>query len=91
MNGRRGFRIAEPPRASSGIAQRQRASFRPGLSALPGKQSGARAPPRPADAIFRRPQRTAITFRKRCWAGGGARQPSQTRLHPNSTTERSQL
>jgi hypothetical protein len=87
MNGGRGFQIAEPPRASSGIAPQRRASFRPGLPAPSGKQAGARAPPWPADVMSRRPQRTAITFQKRCWAGGGARQPSQTRLHPSSTTE----
>jgi hypothetical protein len=96
--GRRGFRNAEPPRASwhpgrPALAFEDRRADpglqRPADSARP---VNARAPPdrRPVPVRSAR-QEAAVPFQKRSWASGAARQPSQTELHPTSITERSQL
>jgi hypothetical protein len=89
MIGRRGFQNAEPPCASC-RPSRPALSFENRRADLEVQRAdlappdNARAPPGQAlDTSFNRPPRMAIRRRKRCWASGGARRPSQTKLHPN--------
>jgi hypothetical protein len=87
MIGRRGFRTAEPPRATSSPARsmpvmdhrhRMRIALRP----------GARAPP---ESWPETRDRTVTPVPEMALGQRRRRQPRQTKLHPESTTERSQL
>lgn len=98
MIARRRFQMMEPPRASSGsaptlhsLAAKNRTPLALGNSGPVGRvpPCRSRSPPRLGGQLpeVEGQQRS----QKRRWASGGHRQPRQTNLQPESTTERSQL
>lgn len=94
MIGSRGYRIAEPPRTSSGPARSL-----PSSGPFPHLRAGialrARAPPATTEMATHPGMRHGLGRSNQAqiwrWASGCTRQPRQTTLHPKPTTERNRI